>query len=97
MAMMYCVYILYSSKAKKLYIGATSNLEQRVYYQNKSRSPFTKMKGPWYPVYSEEYKTRSEAMIREREIKSWKSSKKIIEELNINIDKIDSSGHVAMG
>jgi putative endonuclease len=82
---MFYTYILYSPAIKKFYIGNTSNLEQRVYYHNNNRSSFTKNKGPWMLVYSEEYETRREALIRERELKSWKSSKRIITELNIEL------------
>ncbi len=35
-------------------------------------SKLLRNRGPWRLVYEEEYKTRAQAMRREREIKSWK-------------------------
>ena len=48
-----------------------------LYEHNRGDNPSTRNKGPWKLVYSEEYKTRSEAMKREYEIKAKKSSKSI--------------------
>ena len=87
---MFYTYILYSPTIKKFYIGVTSNIEQRIHYHNAGRSPFTRNKGPWDLVYSETYQTKQQALRRERELKSWKSSKRIIEELAIHIDNSGS-------
>ena len=84
---MYYLYILYSSTVGKFYIGSTSNIEQRIYYHNNNRSSFTKNKGPWVLVYSEIYQVKQQAIIREKEIKSWKSSKRIIESLGIDLNQ----------
>jgi len=94
---MYYLYILYSPSTGKFYVGSTSDIVKRISYHNTGRSPYTKGKNPWYLVYSEEYETRNEACIREREIKKWKSSKRIIKEFNININNIGSSGPVKTG
>jgi len=73
-------YILYSAALDKYYVGATNNLEDRLNRHNTDSDKFTSKGQPWALVYSEEYPTKSEAMKREREIKS-KKSRKYIEQL----------------
>ncbi len=71
--MKYFVYILQNPEGK-LYIGQTNNLERRIEEHNNpnyTKSYYTKrIKGPWKLIYKEEYNTRSEAMLRERYLKS---------------------------
>jgi putative endonuclease len=76
---MYYVYILQDELNSKFYIGHANNLDDRIKRHNEGRSGYTK-RGQWKLYYSEEYKTRSEAMLREKEIKS-KKSRKYIEKL----------------
>ena len=68
----YYAYVLYSSKFDRIYIGHTSNLEQRYTAHNLGKSKFTKKIIPWKLVYFEEFPTRSLAMKREKELKSHK-------------------------
>lgn len=74
--MTYFVYILRSSEGR-YYIGQTSNLEQRLRRHNKGFVLWTKSRGPWELVYSEGFRTRSEAMAEERRLKRLKSKKKL--------------------
>ena len=76
---MYYVYVLRNKLNNKFYIGSTNNLDERIKRHNEGRSGYTK-RGKWEVYYFEEYKTRSEAMKREKEIKS-KKSRKYIENL----------------
>ncbi len=69
---MYYVYILQSKKDGKYYIGYTSDLEARIDYHNAGKQRSTKHRIPFVLVYSEEYKTKFEALKREREIKGYK-------------------------
>ena len=69
---MFIVYILFSFKLKKYYIGHTNNFNKRFQEHNKGISTFTKSGIPWKIVYSEEYQTRIEAIKREKQIKSYK-------------------------
>ena len=94
---MFYTYILYSPTIKKFYNGVTSTIGQRIHYHNTGRSPFTRNKGPWDLVYSETYQTKQQALRRERELKSWKSSKRIIEELALHIDNSGSIVPVVTG
>jgi putative endonuclease len=74
---MYYVYILYSESMDRYYVGNTSNLEARLDRHNNGESRYTKSGIPWQIMYTEEYRTRKEAMSREHQIKKWKSRKMI--------------------
>jgi len=72
--MPFWVYIIESETTGKIYIGHTSNLERRLREHNDTvlgKGRYTrKQKGPWPLIYSEEMKSRSEAMKREKSLKS---------------------------
>ncbi|SHF74908.1 GIY-YIG nuclease family protein [Flavobacterium defluvii] len=67
----FVVYILYSEKFNKTYTGFTSNLIERFKSHN-----FLETKGytlkfrPWEVVYVEFFKSKSEAMKREKYLKT---------------------------
>ena len=70
---MYTVYVLFSRKYDKIYIGYTSNLERRLISHNElGTKGWTKRFRPWELVYKEEYKSKSEAMQREKELKGYR-------------------------
>jgi len=71
------VYILYSSKIDKYYIGACTDMERRLYEHNIGHSKFTATGIPWELKYSETYPTLQEAKKRELQIKKMKSRKYI--------------------
>jgi putative endonuclease len=72
--MPYWTYILQNETTGKLYKGQTSDLKSRVERHNTPESGsmrYTyKQKGLWRLIYSEEHSTRSEAMKREKFLKS---------------------------
>ncbi len=71
-------YILYSKDLDKYYIGYTKGLmSDRLTKHLQSRSGFTSHAKDWQVVYEEEYATSTEASRRERELKGWKSRKRI--------------------
>ena len=70
--MCFFVYILQSQSSSRYYVGQTQDLEGRLSYHNANYSKSLKNRGPWKLVYREEYATLSEAVKRERQIKSWK-------------------------
>ena len=76
---MYFCYILFSKSKNRFYVGHTSDLDDRLARHNEGRSSATKHGVPWELVYTEKFESRAEAMARESEIKSWKSSKRIRE------------------
>ena len=74
---MFITYVIKNSENKKIYIGYTSNLSERIarhnnILKNKAKSYTSKNagKGTWNVVYSEEFLTRTEAIKREKELKS---------------------------
>jgi len=71
---MFYVYILVSQSTGKRYIGQTNDLERRVAEHNSiehnHRKHTSRNQGPWKLVYHEEHPTRSEAMEREKWLKS---------------------------
>ena len=64
------LYILYSSKLNKYYVGACANIERRLYEHNIGHSKFTSTGLPWQLMYTEEFKTLQEAKQREKKILS---------------------------
>ena len=73
----FCIYILYSSKVDKYYVGESEDVNARLKSHLSGISKFTSIADDWKLVYSEEYETRTEAVRREREIKKKKSRKYI--------------------
>jgi putative endonuclease len=80
---MFTVYILYSPTFNKTYVGQTGNLENRLLEHNETAvKGFTVPYRPWTLVYTENFDTRTEAMKREKHLKTWAGRidvKKIIE------------------
>ena len=79
---MYFVYILKSLRIKRHYVGHTDNLRKRLKQHNAGMTKSTKAYIPWKIIYTEEFKTRTEAIQREKEIKSYKGGikfKKLID------------------
>jgi len=67
------VYILKSLKDNKLYIGQTNNLESRLSRHNSGKVIATRNRRPLVLIYNEEYKSRADAMKREKYLKSLKN------------------------
>ncbi|SFT75946.1 putative endonuclease [Lishizhenia tianjinensis] len=77
---MYKVYILYSNTLNKFYIGYTGdNIQTRLKKHNSNHKGFTGKVNDWFVKYTEDYKTKEEALAREKQIKSWKSRKMILQ------------------
>ena len=69
---MFYVYVIQSTANGTLYTGQTSNLRNRLKSHNLGGSRYTKNRGPWKLLHAEEYSTRSEAMKREKYLKTGK-------------------------
>jgi putative endonuclease len=67
---MYFVYVLWSYKLRKRYIGSSENAEERLTKHNAGKSTFTKRGIPWISIHKETYRTKAEALIREKFLKS---------------------------
>ncbi len=73
MAEKYYTYVIYSEPQDKIYIGFSSNVNHRLESHNsKINNGWTKNYQPWKLVHFEEFSSKSEAMIREKELKSFK-------------------------
>jgi putative endonuclease len=66
------VYILYSKKIKKYYVGACIDFDRRFYEHNLGHSKFTSTGIPWELVYTEEWDDLVLAKQRELKIKKMK-------------------------
>jgi putative endonuclease len=68
---MYKVYVLYSPSFDKIYIGYTSNLEERLKSHNElGHTGWTKKYRPWILFRFEEFNCKEAAIKREKELKS---------------------------
>ena len=67
------IYIIYSNKLNKYYVGACIDLQRRLYEHNIGHSKFTSLGLPWILKYSESFSTLLLAKKRELEIKKKKS------------------------
>ncbi|MBN8707265.1 MAG: GIY-YIG nuclease family protein [Bacteroidetes bacterium] len=79
---MFYTYVLKSVKTGKFYIGYSSDIAKRIEKHNNGKSRSTKSGIPWSLYYFESYETKTEAIRRELEMKSWKSHKKLEQLLN---------------
>ena len=67
---MYFVYVLRNQATGRHYTGNCVDPVQRLGQHNAGVTKSTKNRGPWELVYQEAFETRSEAMRRERFLKS---------------------------
>ncbi len=68
---MFYTYVLYSSKFNKIYIGFSADAYKRLAAHNDERNTgWTKKYQPWEIIHLERFKTKTEALKREKELKS---------------------------
>ena len=80
----YYVYIL-TNTSRTLYVGVTNNLERRMFeHKNKLVPGFTTKYNVTWLAYYEETPSIESALAREKQIKSWRRSKKVtlVESMN---------------
>ena len=70
---MYTVYILFSQKLDRFYVGYTSDIQRRLEEHNRKKGKYTDTGIPWIVMYTEEYASKKDAMSREKFIKAKKS------------------------
>ena len=75
--LMFYLYIIFSKKLDKYYVGQTDNIFNRLFQHNSGYSKFTSKASDWELKYSEEFDLRENAYKREMEIKKKKSRKYI--------------------
>jgi len=64
------VYVVRSQKDGRLYTGTTADLRRRLAEHNSGKTNSLRGRRPVKLVYTEEYSTRAEALIRERYFKT---------------------------
>jgi len=77
---MYILYVIQSKRCLSFYIGITSNLKKRLEGHNKGLVFSTKSKKPWILVYCEGYRSREDAIERERKLKKQRTAWRRIKE-----------------
>lgn len=75
--MNYFVYIIYSASIDKFYIGYSADLKERLRKHNTNNKSYTGKTNDWEIVFSEKFASKAKAMAREKQIKYWKSRKRI--------------------
>ena len=84
------LYILFSNKINKYYVGSTNDLERRLYEHNIGHSVFTKTGIPWTLVFSKPFDTLENARQEERRIKKCKSRRYIENYVNSAVEHPDT-------
>ena len=73
---MFIVYVLRSRKNGKRYVGYTGkDVNDRLYEHNIGSNAYTRRNRPFDLCYSEQYTDKSEAMLREKFLKSGQGRK----------------------
>lgn len=68
---MYYVYVLISESDKNwLYVGYSSNLKERLERHNSGKVKSTKNKKPFVLIYYEAFKNKTDALAREKNLKT---------------------------
>ena len=75
--MQYHIYILYSKKLKRFYVGQTINLSNRLTEHNSGESPYTSAGIPWHLVWSTTKDTFRAAEVLEDKLKNLSRARKI--------------------
>ncbi len=83
---MFKVYVLYSERYDKIYIGQTQDIQNRMLWHNElSEKGYTIKYRPWKVVYTEDFETRTEALRREKQLKTGRGRRFIWEEIIPNL------------
>jgi putative endonuclease len=75
--------VLNSLKTDRYDVGSTEDLENRLTEHNGGEVKAARNFRPWKIVYTETFDTRSEAIRREYQIKSWKNPDYMVKQLGI--------------
>ncbi len=73
--MNYYVYAIYNRKNNKIYIGQTSDIDKRLMLHNSKefKGGYTaRFDGAWELVHKEDVRDRKEALIREKQLKTYR-------------------------
>ena len=82
----YYVYLLKSTVNKRLYIGKSSDLKERVKRHNDGLVKSSKAYRPWVLVYYEAYRAPKDTSKRERQLKLHAAKNALKEQLMYSLD-----------
>ena len=68
--MPYIVYAIYSKSLDIIYVGQTNDIEKRLKIHLKGYSKYTSRANDWNLFYTESKESRTDVVIRERQLKS---------------------------
>ncbi len=74
---MYYVYVLYSQKLRKRYVGSTEDLRKRIKTHNNGKVHFTSRGVPWKIIYYEVFLNKKDAITEERFLKSGQGRERL--------------------
>ena len=73
---MHAFYLIQNSETRELYFGVTADLAKRLQEHNAGGKKFTTRKiGIWQYIYIEAYRSRTDALDRERQLKRHANGK----------------------
>lgn len=81
---MYYLYLLQSEKTKKYYVGFTSNLKERLNQHNAGKVQSTKPNIPYKLIYFEGFRSKEDALKREKKLKHHGQGIRRLKERMIN-------------
>jgi putative endonuclease len=69
----FIIYAIYNKKCNKTYIGQTKDINERLKLHNEKRLKgyTSRFAGSWEIIYIEEAENRQDALIREKQLKSY--------------------------
>lgn len=70
---MFWMYILHNPETDRFYIGSTSDIERRLTQHTKGYTRTTRVLKTFKLIYKEEFRTLTEARLREKQLKSYKA------------------------
>jgi putative endonuclease len=74
---MYYVYLLYSEKLDKIYIGRTEDVKRRLKEHNSGNCNFTNKGIPWKIVYYSAFAHKTDSIREERFLKTGKGRERV--------------------
>jgi putative endonuclease len=75
---MYYVYVLYSPVVDRYFVGSASDPAKNLERHNSGKNKHTKSGIPWNLIDTEEFKTREEAVRKEKFLKSSESRRELL-------------------
>jgi putative endonuclease len=89
MILPYCVYVLFSHRDHKLYIGYSTNLRARIIHHNKGGTISTSKRRPLKLIYCEYHLSKPDAKRREKYFKTTAGKKALKFMLRIALRELD--------